>query len=170
MYSLRLPEEHERPVLRRFQRGHPRGNMSGIQALGMKIRLPDFEITEWRGRAGMSIDEARRPVILEKKGTRIGFLDITASAPRDMATPTRRDVPLSRFLTHYELDNRPGGATIYTFPDPVSFEAMMDDAQLRPCCSVLVVVSTRIGHTLSTRPVRATDNPCRRVDAGPTWS
>ena len=102
--------------------------------------------------AGMSIDEARRPVILEKKGTRIGFLDYNCVGPKETwATRDKAGCAYVQILTHYELDNpTPGGPpTIYTFPEPGSFEAMMDDVrQLRPLCDVLVVVFHKgLGHT-----------------------
>jgi hypothetical protein len=102
--------------------------------------------------AGMNIDEARKPVIIERDRTRIGFLDYNCVGPKETwATRHKAGCAYVQIITHYELDNpTPGGPpTIYTFPESVSFEANLDDIhKLRPLCDVLVVVFHKgLGHT-----------------------
>ena len=102
--------------------------------------------------AGMNIDEAKRPAIVERKGTRIGFLDYNCVGPKETwATRYKAGCAFVHIITHYELDNpTPGGPpTIYTFSEPESFAAMLDDiSKLRPLCDVLVVVFHKgLGHT-----------------------
>jgi len=101
--------------------------------------------------AGMSIDEARRPVVLERKGIRFGFLSYNCVGPKDSwATRNKAGCAYVHILTHYELDHAtPGGPpSIYTFAEPQSLEAMEDDIQnLRPLCDVLIVALHKgIGH------------------------
>jgi hypothetical protein len=93
--------------------------------------------------AGMNIKEARQPVILEKEGTRFGFLSYNCVGPRETwAADERPGCAYVNILTHYELDYAsPGGPPdIYTFPQPNSLKAMESDIrQLRPRCDILVV-------------------------------
>lgn len=101
--------------------------------------------------AGMNIDEARRPVIVERKGVRFGFLSYNCVGPRDSwAMRNKPGCAYVQILTHYELDHAtPGGPpAIYTFAEPESLEAMEDDIRnLRRLCDVLVVALHKgIGH------------------------
>ena len=93
--------------------------------------------------AGMNIDEARRPVVIERKGTRVGVLSYNCVGPKETwATSDKPGCAYVHILTHYELDHAvPGGSPIvYTFADPDSLDAMIDDVHnLRPLCDVLVV-------------------------------
>jgi poly-gamma-glutamate synthesis protein (capsule biosynthesis protein) len=93
--------------------------------------------------AGMNIDEARRPAILERKGTKVGFLSYNCVGPREAwANPLKHGCAWMRVLTTYELDHMtPGGMpTIYTFAELESVKAMCDDIHnLRAQCDVLVV-------------------------------
>lgn len=93
--------------------------------------------------AGMNIDEARKPAIMECKGTRIGFLDYCCTGPKSgWATPEKPGCAYVHIITSYELDHaNPGGTpVIYTWAETESQEAMLDDiSKLRPLCDVLVV-------------------------------
>ena len=93
--------------------------------------------------AGMDIDEARTPAIIERKGTKVGFLSYNCVGPREAwANPLKPGCAWIRVLTTYELDHMtPGGMpTIYTFAETESVKAMCDDIHnLRPQCDVLVV-------------------------------
>ncbi|MFC1920974.1 CapA family protein [Chloroflexota bacterium] len=89
--------------------------------------------------AGMNIDEARHPVIIERDGTRFGFLSYNCVGPQDTwATPHKPGCAYVEILSHYDM--RMGHSTAYTFAESTSLEAMIDDIRkLRPDCDVLVV-------------------------------
>jgi poly-gamma-glutamate capsule biosynthesis protein CapA/YwtB (metallophosphatase superfamily) len=93
--------------------------------------------------AGMNIDEARRPAIIERDGTRIGFLDYNCVGPEESwATPVKPGCAYVHIVTAYELDEPCPGAppTVYSFAEPRSLQAMIEDIyKLRPLCDVLVV-------------------------------
>lgn len=93
--------------------------------------------------AGLNISEARKPVVLERNGCRLGFLSYNCVGPKQSwATPNKAGCAYVHILTHYELDYaNPGGVpTIYTFADPNSLKDMESDIQaLRAMCDVLVV-------------------------------
>ena len=94
--------------------------------------------------AGMNIDEARKPAIIERRGTRFGFLNYNCVGPKESwASPDKPGCAYVYIITYYELDHpTPGGTpTIYTFAEPCSLQWMIDDIhKLRPLCDVLVVV------------------------------
>ncbi len=93
--------------------------------------------------AGMNLDEAKKPVVIEREGTRIGFLNYNCVGPKEAwAGRNKAGCAYVYIITYYELDYAcPGGPpTIYTFPEPKSFQAMLDDIRkLRPLCDILVV-------------------------------
>jgi poly-gamma-glutamate synthesis protein (capsule biosynthesis protein) len=93
--------------------------------------------------AGMNLEEARRPAVMEKKGTRIGFLSYNCIGPREAwATPAKPGCAYVNVLTHYEPTHiTPGSpSAVYTFAEPESLNAMREDIRkLRPNCEVLVV-------------------------------
>ena len=92
---------------------------------------------------GMNIDEARKPAILERGGTRFGFLSYNCVGTMGRwATKIKPGCAYVRIISHYEMNGaNPGGAPdVYTFAEPNSLEAMEDDIRkLRPMCDVLVV-------------------------------
>ena len=92
---------------------------------------------------GMNIDEARRSVVIERDGTRFGFLSYNCVGPQETwATKEKAGAAYVHILTHYELDHaNPGGPpSIYTWAEPESMKAMIEDVQqLRPLCDILVV-------------------------------
>jgi hypothetical protein len=102
--------------------------------------------------AGMDINEARRPVIIEREGTRFGFLSYNCVGPKDTwATSEKPGCAYVHVITHYELDHAtPGGPPdIYTWAESKTLGAMVDDIRkLRPLCDVLAVSFHKgLGHT-----------------------
>jgi len=93
--------------------------------------------------AGINIEEARRPAVMERKGTRIGFLSYNCVGPRESwATPAKPGCAYVSVLTHYEQGHVTPGSSpmIYTFAEPGSLNAMVNDIQkLRAECDILVV-------------------------------
>lgn len=93
--------------------------------------------------AGMNIDEARRPTIIERKGTRFGFLSYNCVGPStSWATGDKPGCAYVHILTAYQPNKLDAGSypVIHTFAEPRSLRAMVDDIQkLRPLCDVLVV-------------------------------
>jgi poly-gamma-glutamate synthesis protein (capsule biosynthesis protein) len=93
--------------------------------------------------AGMNLDEARTAAIIERKGTKVGFLSYNCVGPKETwANPLKPGCAWVRIVTAYEMDHpTPGSSpTIFTFAEPNSLQAMQDDIQkLRPLCDVLVV-------------------------------
>ncbi len=93
---------------------------------------------------GMNIDEARRPAIIEREGTRIGFLNYNCVGPKaTWANARKPGCAYVHILTVYEMENpgpgEPPTAT-YTVAELGSLQAMVDDIRkLRPLCDVLVV-------------------------------
>jgi hypothetical protein len=115
---------------------------AGVPAIEDTINgLRDLGITTFG--AGMNIDEARKPAIIERKGTRFGFLNYNCVGPRETwADPDKPGCAYVRIITAYELDHpTPGGPpAIYSFAEPSSLKAMVDDIlKLRPLCDVLTV-------------------------------
>lgn len=101
---------------------------------------------------GTNLQQAKLPVILEREGTRYGFLDYNCVGPKETwATANKAGCSYVHVITHYELDHAtPGGPpTIYTWAEPVTLGAMRDDiGHLRPHCDVLVVsLHKGLGHT-----------------------
>ncbi|MFP3974691.1 MAG: CapA family protein [Chloroflexota bacterium] len=101
--------------------------------------------------AGKNISEAKQPAIIERNGTKFGFLSYNCVGPKESwATNKKAGCAYVNILTHYELDHAtPGGPpSIYTFAEPSSLEAMKEDIRrLRPLCDVLVVALHKgLGH------------------------
>jgi len=93
--------------------------------------------------AGMNLPEARQPALVEKAGTVFGILSYNCVGPKETwATHDKPGCAYVHVLTHYELDHAvPGGTPIvYTFAEPDSLDAMMEDiAKARSRCDVLTV-------------------------------
>jgi poly-gamma-glutamate capsule biosynthesis protein CapA/YwtB (metallophosphatase superfamily) len=91
---------------------------------------------------GMDLDEARRPAIVEREGTRFGLLSYNCEGPiGSWATPEKPGCAYVHVVTAYEQYELIGGLpTMYTFAEPGSLQLMVEDIQkLRPLCDVLVV-------------------------------
>jgi hypothetical protein len=93
--------------------------------------------------AGMNIDEARSPGLIECSGIRLGFLSYNCVGPHETwANSNKPGCAYVQAITHYELDHpTPGGPpTIYTFAEPCSYRAMLNDVRkLRSQCDILTV-------------------------------
>jgi len=93
--------------------------------------------------AGADIEAARAPVILEKDGTRVGFLGYASVLPGGYAAgPGKSGVAPLRAATFYQqVDWQPGTAPkILTVPEPADLDALTADiAALRPRVDVLIV-------------------------------
>ncbi|EPR10545.1 CapA family protein [Ruminiclostridium papyrosolvens] len=95
--------------------------------------------------AGLNIEHAKRPAIVEKEGVRLGVLSYNCTGPKVMsATETKPGCANVDIITHYELGDvaNPGGnpTKIYTYPEPESFNSMLEDIrELRKQCDVLAV-------------------------------
>lgn len=93
---------------------------------------------------GRNLEEARKPVIVEKKGIKVGLIGFNAVGPREgWATSSKAGVSYVEILTHHEPSPRatPGlPARIYTFPEPDSVEEMQKNIQnLKNQCDIAVV-------------------------------
>lgn len=92
--------------------------------------------------AGMDIAEAIRPVIIERNGTKVGFLNYDTVGTRENgASPTKPGVAYVDVITHYEVARLTGMAPqVFTWPEPWSLQAMRENVEeLRGQCDVLVV-------------------------------
>jgi poly-gamma-glutamate capsule biosynthesis protein CapA/YwtB (metallophosphatase superfamily) len=92
--------------------------------------------------AGMNINESRKPAVVKRKGTKIGFLDYNCAGPKETwANANKPGCAYIHIITCYELDHPTpgGGPTIYSFAEPKSLRDMVDDIQkLRDQCDILV--------------------------------
>jgi len=98
--------------------------------------------------AGMTIEEARVPVIIERKGTRFGFLSYNCVGPKSSwATPDKPGCAYVHILNHCEMTDfrRP---KFYTFAEPDSLKEMITDIKsLRSRCDILsVALHKGVGH------------------------
>lgn len=101
---------------------------------------------------GLNIAQARKPILLDRGGTRVGVLNFNCVGPKEAwATSEKPGSAYVHVLTHYELDHAtPGGPpNIYTWVETKTQRAMMDDIQrLRAQCDVLIVAFHKgIAHT-----------------------
>jgi poly-gamma-glutamate capsule biosynthesis protein CapA/YwtB (metallophosphatase superfamily) len=121
--------------------------------------------------AGMNIDEARRPAIIERRGTAFGFLDYNCVGPKlTWATPDKPGCAYVHVVVAYELEHpTPGGTpTIYALAEPRSLAAMADDIRrLWPLCDVLVVCFHKgLGFSEARLAMYEPQVACAAIDAG----
>ena len=92
---------------------------------------------------GMSLDEARRPALVERAGLRFGVLSYNTVGPAESwAGSAKAGCAYLRTMTHYQQDHHSPGAppTVYTFTPLADVEALASDiGALRPRCDVLIV-------------------------------
>ena len=134
--------------------------IAGLQAFGISS-----------AGAGMNIDEARKPAIIARDGTRFGVLSYNCVGPKESwASEDKAGCAYVHVVTHYELDHaNPGGPpTIYSFAEPCSLGAMKEDIQeLRPFCDVLVVAMHKgLVHTPITLAMYEQPVSYAAIDAG----
>ncbi len=92
--------------------------------------------------AGLTLEEARRPAIVDKQGVRVGLLSYNCAGPRtSWASPSKAGCAYVHALTHYEEAlTIAGPAKTYSFVDFDTLEWMEADIeQLRARVDVLVV-------------------------------
>jgi poly-gamma-glutamate synthesis protein (capsule biosynthesis protein) len=91
--------------------------------------------------AGMNIDEARAPAIIERGGVKFGFLNYNCVGPAgEWAHKFKPGCAYIQIISHYETNNPGGAPDVYTFAVPRTLKAMVEDVQkLRPRCDVLTV-------------------------------
>ena len=106
--------------------------MAGFKKLGVAVTG-----------AGMNIDEARTPAIIERGDTRFGFLNYNCVGPMgEWAHKFKPGCAYVQIISHYEMNSaNPGGPPdVYTFAVPRSLNAMTDDVKkLRSLCDILTV-------------------------------
>ncbi|MFC1987445.1 CapA family protein [Chloroflexota bacterium] len=92
---------------------------------------------------GKNIDEARKPVILERKGTKVGFLDYASVLPRGyQAEPNKPGCAPMRASTFYEQVDWQAGTPpkIVTLANKDDLAAMVDDIKkVRSKVDVLIM-------------------------------
>lgn len=93
---------------------------------------------------GRNLAEARKPVIVERDGMKIGFLGYNTILPQDYwATPDRPGCAPMRGLTVYQPieHDQPGTpCRIFTFPHPDDLQNLLEDVKaLRPQVDVLAL-------------------------------
>lgn len=120
---------------------------------------------------GMTLDEARTPAIIERKGVRFGFLSYNCIGPKESwATSEKPGCSYVRVLTHYEQQTvQPGiRPAVYTFAEPSSLKAMQDDIRkLKPQVDVVVACFHKgLVHTPITLLDYDRQIPHAAVDAG----
>lgn len=103
------------------------------------------------GGGGRTIAEARKPAVIEKKGTKVAFVCRTSVCAVDAgATADRAGVARFRVSTAYEPRSRiqevPGSPPIvHTFPDPEDRAALKEDIRTARSQADVVVVSWHWG-------------------------
>jgi hypothetical protein len=118
--------------------------------------------------AGMNIDEARVPAIIEKEGTRFGFLSYNCVGPQaSWATPDKPGCAYVQILNHCEIPDF-GPTKFYTFAEPDSLKAMVQDIrQLRSRCDILAVsLHKSVGHTAAELAMYDQQVSYAAIDAG----
>jgi poly-gamma-glutamate synthesis protein (capsule biosynthesis protein) len=98
--------------------------------------------------AGKDLAEARRPAVVEKKGTQVAVLAYcSVLRPNYQAGPTSPGAAPMRAFTHYEqVDFKPGTAPrIVSFPYPEDLDALRDDVRKAKATNDLVFVAMHWG-------------------------
>jgi poly-gamma-glutamate synthesis protein (capsule biosynthesis protein) len=170
--------------------GAPPGNLAALAELGFDVATtasnhsfdqgpPGIEDTLRELRrlriattgTGMTLEEARRPAIVERDGLRLGFLSYNAVGPRESwATVVKAGAAYVRITQYYEVELASPGAlaTEFTSPDYDSLEAMQDDIrQLKDEVDV-VCVSIHKGIGFVRAQLAQYERPLSRaaIDAG----
>ncbi len=99
--------------------------------------------------AGKDITEARKPVIIERKKTKIAFLGYNSILPHDYwADVGKPGCAPVRIKTHYEMlePSQPGcPARIFTYPHKEDMEAMLEDIRNVKAQADILVLSLHWG-------------------------
>ncbi|MBO0701734.1 MAG: CapA family protein [Candidatus Dormibacteraeota bacterium] len=121
--------------------------------------------------AGLNLEEARQPAIVERRGLRVGFLSYNCVGPREAwASATKPGCAYVEVLTHYELDYAaPGGPPrVFTFAAPDSLQAMQADIERvrREVDVLLVALHKGLIHTPVTLAMYERPVAQAAIDAG----
>lgn len=117
------------------------GGAAGVEDTLAWLKEHDVPVTG----AGMNLEEASVPVILEQDGVKIGYISYNCVGPKETyASATKPGNPYVEIIAHFDMGMvaNPGGTPdkIYTWPEPVSFKRMKKEiAALREKVDVLVV-------------------------------
>jgi poly-gamma-glutamate capsule biosynthesis protein CapA/YwtB (metallophosphatase superfamily) len=120
---------------------------------------------------GKNITEAREPVILERKGVKVGFLAYSSVHPKGYEAKAEKPglVPLRVWTIHEPIDNQPGAPPrVVTIPYKKDLAAMVKDiAKLKERVDI-VVVSMHWGQHIVPRviPLYCCDIGHAAIDAG----
>jgi hypothetical protein len=121
--------------------------------------------------AGVNLDEAKKPAIIERDGRRFAFLSYNAVGPAaSWATPLKPGGAFIKVSTHYESDKaEPGGSptNIYTIADPACVAAMERDIRQAAQDADFVICAFHMGRMFSTDILQyQTEVNHRAIDAG----
>jgi poly-gamma-glutamate synthesis protein (capsule biosynthesis protein) len=98
---------------------------------------------------GSTLEEARKPAVLECKGTRIAFLAYNSVLPMAYWAEEGRPgcVPLRAFTVYEQIEHDQPGTPcrVHTFPHKADLTAMVDDIRKAKSQADLVIVSTHWG-------------------------
>lgn len=120
---------------------------------GIEAMLDTIELVRSKGiqvvGAGKDSEEARRPVIVEKKGIRVGFLGYNSILPYGYWADVKKPgcAPL-RVVTHYEMveHEQPGTPPrILTYPHKEDMDAMLQDIRALKAQADVVLLSLHWG-------------------------
>ncbi|MBI2988730.1 MAG: CapA family protein [Deltaproteobacteria bacterium] len=93
--------------------------------------------------AGKNIDEARKPVVLERKGTKVAFLAYCSVVPKGYeARPDKSGcAPMRAFTSYEQVDWQPGTPPrVLTFANKGDLAAMVEDIKkVRPLADVVIM-------------------------------
>jgi len=121
--------------------------------------------------AGKNITEARRPVVLERQGTKLGFLAYSCTGPDgyEATDNTPGYAPVRAWTIYEKVDYQPATPPrIVSFPYKEDLAAMVEDIQNLKKRADVVIVSFHWGQHLIPRiiPMYCFDISHSAVDAG----
>jgi poly-gamma-glutamate capsule biosynthesis protein CapA/YwtB (metallophosphatase superfamily) len=121
--------------------------------------------------AGKNLTEARQPVILERKGTKVGFLAYSSVHPKGYEAESNKPglVPIRVWTIYEQIDYQPGTPPrIVTIPYKDDLAAMVEDIRKLRSQVDVVVISFHWGIHLTPRviPMYCFDIGHAAVDAG----
>ncbi len=121
--------------------------------------------------SGMTMEEARRPAVVEHGALRVGFLDYNAVGPRESwATSVKSGAAYVRISQHYEVELASPGAlaTEFTSPDYDSLQDVQDDIERLKSEVDVVSVSLHKGIGFVRAQLAQYERPLARaaIDAG----
>ncbi len=149
--DLNLETDNLKPIAKYFDLISLAGNhIYDAKETGVyeTVNWLDYNSVPYFG-GGRNIVEARRPVIIDKEGTRVGFLSYNCTGPKIMtAGPEKAGCAKLDIITHYELGDvaNPGGtpSIINSWPEPKSFSLMLAEiSDLKKSVMFYVFIFTR---------------------------